>query len=149
MISESNDGARLLIDEIDLGPQDLVSQLPLTGYFERLIPGPDRPDYCLGRLDRPLTYTANRKDLTQAGVDVEALPAEIVSWRGRKVTLSISGVVFVSRFVGQTLHAGMRSLPVNLAYVIDPSVFGDTILDFAKVLPVGIGFISDASGFPA
>jgi hypothetical protein len=51
----------------------------------------------------------------------------------------IRAVVVVARFAGDQITPGVRGLTVNLALVLDDTSLRDDVLDFAKVLPIGVG----------
>jgi hypothetical protein len=101
------------ITDLDGVPSDLAELAPLDGELLRVIPGADRPDYCLVVLDQP------------RHVHVGANPV----W--------IRAVVVVARLAGEQVTPGARNLAVDLALVLDDTTLGDDALDFAKVLPVG------------
>jgi hypothetical protein len=49
-------GRRFRVTDIDAAPGDLYDQMPCEGVMLRRIAGPDRPDYWIARLDRPLRW---------------------------------------------------------------------------------------------
>lgn len=95
----------VILDQLDIGPDELAAVLPCRAELLRVLPGPDRPDYALARLEHPLV-TPQRP---------------------------IFGVVMAARFVGTQFAPDMRDLWVNLAYVIDDSVTQDDALELSKV----------------
>ena len=46
--------ARFVLTGMDVGPQDLDAQLPALVVDVRMLPGADRPDYYIGRLETPI-----------------------------------------------------------------------------------------------
>ncbi|MFC7673256.1 hypothetical protein ACFQWH_09255 [Mycolicibacterium sp. GCM10028919] len=129
--------ARFVLTEMDIGPDDLYAQLPALVVDARMFPGDDRPDYCIGLLERPLrfqppaTFDMARADPRCIGDDV-----------GSRF-LWIYALVVCPRIVGDRFHRGMTNLVVNVAYVIDSSQAGDKALHFEKCEPVGFGYITD------
>lgn len=135
---------RFSIDAIDLGPDDLAPQLPIEGQLLRFIAGPDRPDYFLGRLDRPIRHSTALEHLRAAGVDVTRTdPAFVVVGADGSAELAIHVLVMAARVTGQQVHRGMVRLPVNIAYVLSGAVLDAERLEFALCLPVAVGFASD------
>ncbi|MCU1537572.1 MAG: hypothetical protein JWP82_1923 [Humibacillus sp.] len=131
-------GPLVTITAFDAAPRELEWQLPLQGELYRLIPGPDRPDYSLMVLERPLHfYPADGFDLGRVAPD-----ARVEDRKGRPM-VRVHALVVCSRFVGQQLAPGMRDLAVTIAYVIDTSVAQDAELDFAKVEVAAVGSISE------
>ena len=59
------------------------------------------------------------------------------------VDLRIFGIVFAARLAGEQVQAGMQHLPVNLAYVVDPTAMRDETVDFSKLVFAGVAFITD------
>ena len=49
-------GPQVAVTRFDTAPRELEWQLPLEGELYRLMPGPDRPDYSLLVLERPLHF---------------------------------------------------------------------------------------------
>lgn len=113
---------RLRITAVDSAPDDLPAQIPFEAELLREIPGPDRPDYWLARLAEPIEWAID----------------------GRR--LRISHLVFAARLSGSRIEAGIRRLPVGIAYVTDPSLLDDDALDFDKCQYVAIGSVDDAAG---
>ena len=110
---------RLAIDNID-GPRDLADKAPVTVDLIRQIPGPDRPDYWIATLEMPLAVVDNHD---------------------REVT----HLILAARWVGTAIAAGMKHVPVGIAYVIDSSLLTDEQLSFAKCRYVAIATASDIS----
>ena len=45
-----------MFDEMDAEPPEFAARLPLHGELMRVLPGDDRPDYCLVKLQQPLLF---------------------------------------------------------------------------------------------
>ena len=105
---------RLTISDVDYAPADLGPQAPFAVDLIRELPGPDRPDYWLGKLTRPLRW--NREG------------------EGREVT----HLVLAARWQGTRIGRD-RQLPVGIAYVTDPTLLPDARVDFGKCSYVAIG----------
>jgi hypothetical protein len=137
-------GPQVAVTRFDTAPRELEWQLPLEGELYRLIPGPDRPDYSLLVLERPLHF------YPAPGFDVGRVEAEqrVEDRKGRPM-VRVHALLVCARFVGQQLHPGMQDLPVNIAYVIDNSLARDEVVDFAKIEVAAVGFLSEGhSGRP-
>jgi hypothetical protein len=111
---------RFRLIDVDGGPHDLASQTPATGILLRELPGPDRPDYWLARLDVPLRWTDEDTDY------------------------AIDHLVLAARLEGESIGAGFDRIAVGIAYVVDPTLPSDAALTFAKVRYVAIGSIERA-----
>ncbi len=138
-------GPQVAVTRFDTAPRELEWQLPLEGELYRLMPGPDRPDYSLLVLERPLHF------YPAPGFDVGRVEAEqrVEDRKGRPM-VRVHALLVCARFVGQQLHPGMRDLPVNIAYVIDNSLARDEVVDFAKIEVAAVGFLDEGhSGQPA
>ena len=131
-------GPQVGVTRFDTAPRELEWQLPLEGELYRLIPGPDRPDYSLLVLERPLHF------YPAPGFDVGRVEAEqrVEDRKGRPM-VRVHALLVCARFVGQQLHPGMQDLPVNIAYVIDNSLARDEVVDFAKIEVAAVGFLSE------
>lgn len=101
---------KLRLIACDYAPKDLAGQLPVSCQLIRTIPGNDRPDYCLAKCDRPLKYG-------------EA---------------TVHYLVLAPRFVGAKIEPGIGSVVINVAYVTDESITGDSTLNFNKCIYVAI-----------
>lgn len=106
---------RLTVTRIDHGPEELEAQLPLGIGLVRVLPGPDRPDYWLGRLERPLRWIDGTTE----------------RWIGH--------VILTARWQGTQIALGAADVPVNLAYVTDLSLLDDDALEFRKCAYVAVG----------
>jgi hypothetical protein len=107
------------VTSVDYAPDDLYEQAPFTAKVLRKLPGPDRPDYWLAELAKPIRWASD----------------------GR--ASNITHLVLAARWVGGAIVSGMRNTPVNIAYVTDTSVLEDSQLDFKKCAYVAIG-VADA-----
>ncbi|MEO5743442.1 MAG: hypothetical protein ABIQ53_02475 [Terracoccus sp.] len=131
-------GPKVAITRLDVAPPELEWQLPLNGELYKLLPGPDRPDYSVMVLERPLHfYPGESFDLGRLEADQRTEDR-----RGRPM-VRVHALLLCARFVGQQLHPGMSDLPVNLAYVIDNSLARDDKVDFAKIEYAAVGFVSE------
>jgi hypothetical protein len=131
-------GPQVSITRFDSAPRELEWQLPLDGELYRLIPGPDRPDYSLLVLERPLHfYPAPGFDLGR----VE--PEQRVEDRKGRPMVRVHALLVCARFVGQQLQPGMRDLAINIAYVIDNSLARDAVVDFSKIEVAAVGFLDE------
>lgn len=136
-------GPLVAITSFDQAPIELTWQLPVNGELYRLMPGPDRPDYSVMVLERPVHF------YPAEGFDRERVPADrrVPDRKGRPM-VRVDALVVCSRFVGQQLQPGMKDLPVNVAYVIDDAVLRDPVLDFAKIEYAAIGFLTEGHTEP-
>ena len=103
------------VTSVDTAPEELYEQAPFTARILRQIPGPDRPDYLLAELIQPLT------------------------WCRDSVQVPVSHLVLCARWVGGVVEPGATHIPINIAYVVDPSVLNDAKLDFAKCFYSAVG----------
>lgn len=123
----------VIIDEVDLGPQDLRDQLPLRAELLRVLRGDDRTDYTYAILDRPLKF------LPGPGFDLARVPRpQRFQDSDGAAVVGVGAVVMTPRSVGQQFGPEMTDLWVSLAYVIDPSVKDSERLDLAKVHPAAV-----------
>jgi hypothetical protein len=106
---------RFVITSVDHAPDELYEQTPIRGRILRPIPGPDRPDYHVAVLDQPLL------------------------WKKEGGEVSVSHLILAARWVGGVLAPTMRDTPVNIAYVVEPTVLTDGALDLKKCAYVAIG----------
>jgi hypothetical protein len=103
------------VTSVDCKLAELHAQTPFSARSLRQIPGPDRPDYLLAELNQPLT------------------------WRRESGDTSVTHVVLCARLVGGSIAPWATHLPINIAYVVDPTVLSDTTLDFTKCYYCAIG----------
>src|SRR5215471_1261 len=113
--------SKLSISSVDLGPEELQGQTPLLIDLLRELPGPDRPDYWLGRAVTPIRWI-------EGGVERQ-----------------ITHVVVAARLPNARIEALVENLPIGIAFVIDASQIEDKVLDFAKCKYVAIGVAADKS----
>jgi hypothetical protein len=106
--------AQISIGSVDYAPAELDEQVPLRGSLLKEVPGDDRPDYWIVKLDRP------------------------VSWLKDGTARQIRYLVVAARWVGTSIKSG-ATLPVAISYVIDESQVSDDRLHFAKAEYVAIG----------
>jgi hypothetical protein len=105
----------LTVTWVDYNPPELSERLPFTIKLLRQLPGPDRPDYWLGELGSPVAWTKDGHDL------------------------SIDHVVVCARWQGTSIEPLASDLPINIAYVTDPSQVEDQGVSFDKTEFVAIG----------
>ena len=98
------------IKHLDVGPVELGYQLPISGKIIRKIPGNDRPDYYLAKLNKTIIWNCDNGTTTE-----------------------VSHIAVCSRYKGQKLAANMNGLAVAIAYVTDQSVLEDYLLSFKKI----------------
>jgi hypothetical protein len=113
--------SKLSITSVDLGPEELKGQTPLLIELLRELPGPDRPDYWLGRAVNP------------------------IGWIEGGIERQITHVVVAARLPNTRIESRVENLPVGIAFVIDMSQLDDEALDFAKCKYVAIGIADDKS----
>ncbi|HKX69103.1 MAG TPA: hypothetical protein VJN29_17955, partial [Intrasporangium sp.] len=132
-------GPLVHIARFDLAAEELTWQLPVNGELYRLLPGPDRPDYSLMVLRRPLHFYPGHD-----GFDLERVdPAQRIPDRKGRPMVRVHALVVCARFVGQQLQPGMAEVPVHVAHVIDNSLARDERIDFAKIELAGAGLLSE------
>lgn len=81
----------------------------------RELPGPDRTDYWLARLERPLRYARD---------DAER---------------EIRYLILASRYVEESIRAGIGRIVVGIAYVLDDEQTSLPAVDMSKCLYAAIG----------
>lgn len=111
---------KLVIHDVDYAPEDLYSLAPIQLDLIRQIPGSDRPDYWIGRLESSIYWAEGKTSALQR----------------------IDYLIVCARWVGTQIGFDFRSLPVGIAFVTDETVLGDSTLDFAKLRYVAIGTAS-------
>jgi hypothetical protein len=104
-----------IVRSVDYAPPDLYDQVPFEAELFRELPGPNRNDYWLGRLKRPLSYT---KDGEQR---------------------MVRHVVLASRYVGESIYRGVGRIVVGITYVLDDSQMDLPAVDMTKCLYAAIG----------
>ena len=106
---------QLTITQVDHAPSELHEQIPLVVKLVREIPGEDRPDYWLGEAKSPIRWIDDNHET------------------------EVTHVIVAARWEGTRIEAGVKNLPVGIAYVTDQSLIGDSSLDFSKCAYVAIG----------
>lgn len=131
-------GPQVAITGFDQAAEELTWQLPVNGELYRLVPGPDRPDYSIMLLERPLHF------YPQPGLRLERVSPELqVTDRKGRPMVRADALVVCARFVGQQLRPGMSELPVNIAFVVDNAVLTEPALDLDKIEYAAIGRLSE------
>ena len=110
----------LVVTSVDHAPEELHRQVPFVVELKRQLPGPDRPDYWLGQLVRPLT------------------------WIDQNHEKQITHVIVAARWHGTQIGENFENLPIGLAYVIDATQLNDQVVDFAKCTYIAIGMATVA-----
>ena len=113
---------RLTVSSVDEAPPELAERVPFAVDLLREIPGPDRTDYWLGALVRPLRRTRRSRDV------------------------EVTHLVLATRWTGTRIGPGVRRLPVAIAYVTDESLLEDGRLEFSKTEYVAVGIAEDTIG---
>ena len=106
---------RIRITSVDYAPPELDAQLPIEAELLRVIPGPDRSDYWIAAVSKPIRWAREGKEL------------------------SVAHIIVTARWQGTQIGPGMEQLPIGIAYVVDESVLRDSSLDFKKCAYVAIG----------
>jgi hypothetical protein len=104
----------MTVTSVDHNPAELEDQVPFSLTLLRSLPGPDR-NYWLGALDRPLR------------------------WLDEGAEREVHHLIVGERWEGTQFQPGVQSIPVNLAYVVDPSQVDDDAVSFGKCRYVAIG----------
>lgn len=129
---------RVVFSAVRSGPAGLVAAIPLSGELAGVIPGPDRPDYCLVVLDDPIDFEIpddfDRERIRQTAIDQMTLDLDD--------NVSITAVVIAARQTGTQISPTMVDLAVNVAYVLDESVLTDETLEFDRVHFAGIATLN-------
>lgn len=106
---------QIRISQLREGPEELFDQLPIVGTMLRLVQGPDRPDYWLVQLVRPLF------------------------WFDRGVERAIPHLLLASRFTGVPLTPGVSGVTAGISLVTDAPSAEPAGVDFDRCVHVGIG----------
>lgn len=137
MTGDRPDRFEVTIVKVETGPADLAVQLPLVARVLRTVPGPDRADYSLAALRRPLRLRSTVEVLTSAGVDLAGVdPRTTTVHDDGSVVSQVYGLVLAPRAAGVVLaHAWgtVTSVEVATALVLDPSQMADRSLRLEKV----------------
>jgi hypothetical protein len=112
----------LTVTGVDHAPPELNEQVPFKIKLLRLIPGLDRPDYWLGEVLPPLF------------------------WMKDDQRIEITHLVVCARWQSTKIEPHIQDLPIGIAYVTDPTQFGDETVHFDKCKYVAIGFAHETSG---
>jgi hypothetical protein len=112
----------LIVTSVDYAPPELHEQLPFKVNLLRLLPGPDRADYWLGEVLKPL-FWINENHRTEIG-----------------------HVIVCARWQDTQIEPHVTSLPIGIAYVTDPSQVFDETVNFGKCKYVAIGMAHETSG---
>lgn len=99
------------INHAEQAPDEFRLQLPFSAKIIRQIPGNDRIDYFLAKLEKTLVWTSPKDGSTK----------------------EIRNIVVCTRYKGQQLNPKMSNMGVAVAYVIDSSLMNDPILRFSKI----------------
>ena len=109
----------LTVTSVDYAPEELYKQLPLELNLLRQLAGPDRPDYWIAEIKRP------------------------VFWNTNNVVRDISHVIVAARWTGTKIEPNVENLPIGIAYVTDGRQLTDETFDFAKCAYVAIGLATE------
>jgi hypothetical protein len=101
---------KIEISEIEKGPKELELQLPIQAKALKLLPGKDRSDYVLVKLEHSVMWIDAAKDERN----------------------EIEYLVLCSKFKGQSVDSSMKEMTVALAFVLDNSIIKDKKLDLKK-----------------
>lgn len=115
---------------VKIAIKDVIFYLPDAHRFEkpmeldivRQIPGPDRPDYWVGKLTEPFH----------------------VIWQDEEKTLDY--LIVTAHWPGTVIDSGMKNVKVGIACVTDISVLKDKTLQLAKCKYLGAGIASEKEG---
>ncbi len=113
---------QLTITTVDYAPEELYDQIPFKVEMLRELPGPDRPDYWLARLETP------------------------IRWLDNNIERRIRYLVLAARWQGTCIEPGVENLPVGIAYVTDDSLLDDEEVAFEKCRYVAIGISTETEG---
>ncbi|MBS9533015.1 hypothetical protein KIH27_05360 [Mycobacterium sp. M1] len=133
--------------DMDTGPAELAGQLPRNATYMGFRPGPDRPDYCIFMLEKPLQW------ILPAGFDESRFAPDgmvrTVPEFGR--VASVPSVLAFTRLVGDRIDPSARKLPVGLAYILNWNLGQEAVVDFDKVHYAAVVHLSaqpDPGGAP-
>ena len=111
---------KLRITSVDYAPDDLYEQTPFEAELLRQLPGPDRPDYWLAEVHKPIRWAKDGKEH------------------------NVTHLVLAARWVGGVIAPGIHNTPVNISYVTDQNLLTEKRLDFSRCAYVAIG-VADAA----
>jgi len=106
---------KLTVTSVDHEPSELTEQVPFKVKLLRRLPGPDRPEYWLGEMLKPLF------------------------WINDNQRVQIDHVVLWARWQDTQIAPFVRYLPIGIAYVTDPTQLTDDAVSFEKCKYVAIG----------
>jgi hypothetical protein len=113
---------QLAITSVDHAPEEFHAATPIQVKLLHRLPGPDRPDYWLGKVLVPFAYT------TDTG------------------TLVAAHFILAARWQGTQIESNAENLPVNIAVVTDDSQLTESCVNFAKSNFVAIGLANEVEG---
>jgi hypothetical protein len=114
---------KIEINTTEKGPKELELQLPISAEAIKELPGKDRPDYVLAKLELPILWVNKEKEISK----------------------EIDFVVLCAKFKGQSVSSSMKNMTVAVAYVIDNSIQDDVTLNFKKCKYVAVATASGIS----
>lgn len=114
---------KIEITAIEKGPKELTLQLPINAEAIKELPGKDRSDYVLTKLESSILWVNKEK-----GINKE-----------------IDFIVLCAKYKGQSVTSEMKDMTVAVAYVIDNSIENDVTLNLKKCKYVAIGTASAIS----
>lgn len=114
----------LTVTSVDYSPPELNEQVPFRIKLLRLVPGPDRSDYWVGEMVKPLRWISDNHER------------------------QVENVVVCARWQGTQIMPLVGDLPINIAYITDPSQLGDASISFGKCKYVAIGVAHETEGKP-
>jgi hypothetical protein len=106
---------QMTITSVDYAPDELHEQVPIVVELLRPIAAEEDAKYWLGAVRRPIRWLVDGTER------------------------AITHIVVTARWVGDRIGAGVRAMPVNIAYVTDATLLDDEQLDMAKGVYVAIG----------
>ena len=110
----------LRLRSLDFAQGDRSDEIPMNVTLLHTIPGPDRPDYWVGRLREPFQWSSSPDG-----------------------SFEITHLVLATQWENTRMHEGVSRLPVGVAYVIDRSLLHDEELDLDKIRFVATGVADD------
>ncbi|MTI86849.1 MAG: hypothetical protein FH748_02650 [Balneolaceae bacterium] len=105
------------ISRLKKGPKELAYQLPITAKVIQRLPGKDRPDYFLAKLENNLVWKAHP----------EMKPKEITH------------LVLCTKYKEHHIDPEMNDVLIAIAYVIDESLLNENTLNFNKCKYIALG----------
>lgn len=105
------------ISDILKGPKELSYQLPIEAKVLRQIPGKDRPDYYVVKLEKSVVWIDEEKE----------------------INTEVNYIVVCTKKKSQDVANDMKDVLLAIAYVKDESLTDDPKLDFRKITYVADG----------